>query len=307
MARTDQPHKLTFEAFVQKASDMSNPINAKHWSTDYSRPESRAAWNGSKVKIPLWCNHHHEFYVQQPANHMNGQGCPKCGVELRTEKKRKPKPPKVPLTVVKYETCTLEGCDNPHKARGYCQTHYAQLKRGMTPRIVPKRMMEQPETCQADEGCDRAAKTKGLCETHYARLLRHGYTHYRNRTRPHKTCTVAGCENILSANGMCNAHYSRSRWWKDYGVDAHDFAAMSAAQGDVCALCKKSETIVDGASRRVKSLALDHCHTTNKLRGLLCSSCNRAIGLLKDDPELMRKAADYVEGYRLKHEADDLL
>lgn len=92
MARTDQPHKLTFDDFVAKASDMSNPANLKHFSTDYTKPESRAAWNGSKSKIPLWCTVHDEFYVQQGANHMNGQGCPKCGVELRTNKKRKKDP-----------------------------------------------------------------------------------------------------------------------------------------------------------------------------------------------------------------------
>jgi hypothetical protein len=32
-----------------------------------------------------------------------------------------------------HETCTMDGCDRPHKARGYCQTHYMQLKRGSLP------------------------------------------------------------------------------------------------------------------------------------------------------------------------------
>lgn len=92
MARTDQPHKLTFENFVAKATDFSNPINDKHREIDYSRPESRAGWNGSKVKIPLWCKVHQEFFIQQPANHMNGQGCPKCGAEVFKEKRRKQDP-----------------------------------------------------------------------------------------------------------------------------------------------------------------------------------------------------------------------
>lgn len=92
MARTDQPHKLTFEAFVAKSTNFDDPINEKHRGVSYDRPESRASWNGSKVKIPLWCEVHSEFFVQQPANHMNGQGCPKCGKDVYKTKRRKSDP-----------------------------------------------------------------------------------------------------------------------------------------------------------------------------------------------------------------------
>ena len=93
MARTDQPHKLTFDAFVAKCSDLSDPINLKHKGLVYSKPETRAAWNGSKSKIPIWCEVHDEFFVQMAANHMSlGHGCPKCGKDLRTAKKTKADP-----------------------------------------------------------------------------------------------------------------------------------------------------------------------------------------------------------------------
>ena len=42
-------------------------------------------------------------------------------------------------------------------------------------------------------------------------------------------------------------------------------------------------------------LAVDHCHKTGKIRQLLCSNCNPAIGFIKDSPELARKMADYLE------------
>ena len=93
MARADQPHKLTFDAFVAKVTNLDDPINAKHAELDYSRPETRAAWNGSKSKIPIWCNVHQNFFVQQAANHMVlGQGCPPCGRDLRTRKRTKADP-----------------------------------------------------------------------------------------------------------------------------------------------------------------------------------------------------------------------
>lgn len=60
-----------------------------------------------------------------------------------------------------------------------------------------------------------------------------------------------------------------------------------------CDICKQPER-----ARRngvVKLLALDHDHTTGAWRGVLCQRCNQAIGLLRDNPQLLRLAADYVE------------
>lgn len=93
MSRADQPHKLTFENFVARCTDFSNPINEKHRNIDYDRPETRAEWNGSKKKIPLWCKDHQKFFVQLPANHMVlGQGCPDCGLAIKDAKRRKADP-----------------------------------------------------------------------------------------------------------------------------------------------------------------------------------------------------------------------
>ena len=89
MARTDQPHKVSFDDFVRQATDFSNPLNERHRNVDYSRPETRAAWGGMKVKIPLWCNDHAEFFEQLPANHAKlGHGCPKCGLERKRNSRR---------------------------------------------------------------------------------------------------------------------------------------------------------------------------------------------------------------------------
>jgi hypothetical protein len=84
MARTDQPHKVPFDDFVRQVTDFSNPLNEKHRNVDYGKPQTRAAWGGMKVKVPLWCDDHAEFFEQMPANHAKlGQGCPKCGLERR--------------------------------------------------------------------------------------------------------------------------------------------------------------------------------------------------------------------------------
>jgi hypothetical protein len=65
------------------------------------------------------------------------------------------------------------------------------------------------------------------------------------------------------------------------------YEALHAAQNGVCKICHKPQN--------GKSLAIDHCYTTHKVRGLLCESCNRGIGCLQDDPALLRSAILYLE------------
>ena len=83
-----------------------------------------------------------------------------------------------------------------------------------------------------------------------------------------------------------------------FGLSLEQFAEMNAEQDGKCAICRKPETEMRG--EKVKSLAVDHCHKTGKIRALLCHACNKAIGLLCDSPEICRSAADYLE----KHAPD---
>jgi len=69
---------------------------------------------------------------------------------------------------------------------------------------------------------------------------------------------------------------------------------MWDAQGGVCAVCRLPETQMS-RNGVVKSLSVDHNHDTGDVRALLCQTCNTGIGNLKDNPELMRRAAEYIE------------
>jgi len=80
---------------------------------------------------------------------------------------------------------------------------------------------------------------------------------------------------------------------RTYGVDLKWYDAQCASQKGLCAICNEPEKVmIRGKPFR---LAIDHNHQTGAIRGLLCSPCNRAIGLLKDDPATIRRAADYLE------------
>lgn len=78
---------------------------------------------------------------------------------------------------------------------------------------------------------------------------------------------------------------------KQYGITLDDWEGIHTAQNGVCAICKQAE--VD-ASKRYANLAVDHCHTTGKVRGLLCNNCNRALGLFKDDTIVLAAALKYL-------------
>lgn len=90
-----------------------------------------------------------------------------------------------------------------------------------------------------------------------------------------------------------------ARRLREFGLPKGQYSAMLKAQGGVCALCGEAES---GRTRLGTPIALhvDHDHTTGQIRALLCGNCNRAIGHLKDDPALIRKAALYVEAYRVQ-------
>lgn len=79
------------------------------------------------------------------------------------------------------------------------------------------------------------------------------------------------------------------------GLTLEQLLAMEAAQASLCAICHQPETAL-GAHGKVKSLAVDHCHETGRVRGLLCNNCNRAIGLLGDSVDLLLKAVEYLKG-----------
>ena len=77
---------------------------------------------------------------------------------------------------------------------------------------------------------------------------------------------------------------------RNYGLGVDEFDAMLAAQGGRCAICRTDEP---GG----KGWHVDHNHKTGAVRGILCSGCNTGIGLLRDDPALLRDAAAYIESH----------
>lgn len=80
---------------------------------------------------------------------------------------------------------------------------------------------------------------------------------------------------------------------RKFGISHAEYAELHQRQGGVCAICKKPETATRNG--KVKSLAVDHCHSTGRIRGLLCADCNTGIGKLKEDRNIFLAAIQYLE------------
>lgn len=83
---------------------------------------------------------------------------------------------------------------------------------------------------------------------------------------------------------------------KKYSMTKKDFEITIKEQNNVCAICEREKTKVGKGKRE---FSVDHDHITGKKRGLLCTSCNLALGLLKDNIKSLENAIKYLQFYKL--------
>lgn len=82
---------------------------------------------------------------------------------------------------------------------------------------------------------------------------------------------------------------------RKYGISLEEYLALHETQKGLCAACGNPPISKPGPGQgKHPELVVDHCHTSGKVRGLLCDPCNRAAGCVGDDPERLRKLALYL-------------
>lgn len=80
---------------------------------------------------------------------------------------------------------------------------------------------------------------------------------------------------------------------KKYGLSLEQINKMLIAQDNKCAICKVHK---DEAGKR--GMMVDHCHTTNKVREMLCANCNVILGMCYDNPQILIEAITYLEKHK---------
>jgi hypothetical protein len=93
------------------------------------------------------------------------------------------------------------------------------------------------------------------------------------------------------------ARRRKNEVWHKYKLDWEEYQAFYETQGGACALCRRPLAFCkEDTSKEVAHV--DHCHSTGKVRGLLCSKCNKGLGHFFDNPTTLRLAAEYLERAR---------
>lgn len=113
------------------------------------------------------------------------------------------------------------------------------------------------------------------------------------------------CQSIVSKayrDANLDIVRARSNAWRDknpdkakagqlkakFGITLETYNSMLAAQNNCCPICNRNQYELK------INMAVDHCHTSLKIRGLLCDPCNKALGYLRDNPEFAENAAIYL-------------
>jgi hypothetical protein len=88
------------------------------------------------------------------------------------------------------------------------------------------------------------------------------------------------------SNIVRNMHLRRN-----YHMTVEDYNKLLNLQNKKCAICK---SVKPGGKSEIH-FSVDHCHDSNKVRGLLCANCNRGIGSFKDDINILKAAIEYLQ------------
>lgn len=159
--------------------------------------------------------------------------------------------------------------------------------------------------------CTRCGEMKPLAEFHFLRRRNSASSWCRQcKSSDGKTRYAANIETARPKQREAGKKY----YWRNkekrrllakkrrvkylYGVSYETASAMLAMQNDACGICQKSLTVDAGAQKREWNV--DHCHDTGKIRGILCSNCNTALGLMKENQKTLAGAIRYLKAHEVK-------
>jgi Recombination endonuclease VII len=212
--------------------------------------------------------------------------------------------------------CTYPGCDFTAVSKGYCGPHYKTVAR-QDPRNArankqyslwhdrKARDLLCPEwldffTFIRDIG-ERPSPRHALTRKHAGLYGPNNFQwreHLRRREGESKKDWYA---RKWQTRQRANPGWDRPRdLLRKYGITITQYDAMLKEQKGVCAICQNPETRFEFKTGNTCALAVDHCHDTSKVRGLLCSRCNKTIGAVGDSVELLQAMQAYLQRHQDK-------
>lgn len=154
----------------------------------------------------------------------------------------------------------------------------------------------------ADCHPSRKHQARGLCKPCYDRWLKEQNPEYKERqlsnttrwmrANPERAAAIQARRKAREQNNPAeHARVTRQRrnaqLRRTYGISLDDYEQMLSGQHGKCAICTREP----GA----RPLHVDHCHTTNRVRGLLCHQCNWYLGTLEGGPGVFTRLINYLQ------------
>ena len=211
-----------------------------------------------------------------------------------------------------HKICTVEGCGKKHSGLGYCDTHRLRFHKYGTPtpegikfpaprgEFLSDGITKTCSSCYLElpvaEFNKQSKRPDGLNITCKSCMKERHAKRYQDPSVRERILESSARWRERNPDADANKTLKRK-----YGITLEQYDKLFAAQGGVCALCKRAET----TKRRKKGegrerLAVDHCHDTGRVRGLLCFKCNTAIGSLGDTEEDAKRVVEYLSAEGLQ-------
>lgn len=119
-------------------------------------------------------------------------------------------------------------------------------------------------------------------------------TEFHKRGDGHQSyCKLCKIDHYNTNRESYDKAFRKYNYKNAYGIKIEDYEKIFSEQGGLCKICGREQ-----GSAGVRRLAVDHCHDTGIVRGLLCSNCNTGLGKLGDTVEGLMRAVNYIQGFK---------
>ena len=180
------------------------------------------------------------------------------------------------------KTCTFEGSEQLQNTAGLCAKHWHRAKGspdGKSYAILNSCLICRDQYDHNNKFCAKCLKAYSDAE----RRKIYKRAHYNANYNRYKESRLANKASPAKAKSY-NIKYH-------YGLTEAEYSDMLQAHDNKCAICNRRPTDAGWSGW----LVTDHNHATGRARGILCHSCNVGLGHFRDDPDLLRRAAAYLE------------
>ena len=166
-------------------------------------------------------------------------------------------------------------------------------------KLISKRAKEKAKLTllSGEKKCTKCKETKKIDEFYTSKQKIDGLNPWCKRCKLDQNKQYAKNPEVAARKKAWREKYNLSttdlrkfsRMKRLYGVNFEEYMEMMDSQNGKCAICK------DKLIMKRRGIHIDHCHNTDKVRGLLCKSCNAGLGFFKDNKESLRNAIQYLK------------